>query len=95
MSDTDKKLFIPASELKSTTGVIYMITLVIGVSASFIAYSYFVTPLALAATIPLSVYYGGIFAISFLWVGITKLINKYWLQNKLISKGEILCSSNL
>lgn len=86
---TKPGLYIEIKDLNLATQVQYMIGLALGLAGTYTLLGKYLVPLVIAGTIPMSVFYVATIGVAILWVGIIKLINKYWLQNKLIEKGTL------
>ena len=86
---TKPGLYIEIKDLNLATQVQYMIGLALGLAGTYTLLGKSLVPLVIAGTIPMSVFYVATIGVAILWVGIIKLINKYWLQNKLIEKGTL------
>lgn len=83
-------LYVDISELDSMNQYIYLFGLGMGIASTYLVLGHFILPLITAGALSMTMFYGITIGVAVLWVGIIKLFNKYWLQNKLIDKG-ILC----
>lgn len=91
MSTDNKKpgLYIEIQDLNLATQVQYMLGLALGIAGSYTLLGKYIVPLVLAGAVSMTTFYVSTIFLAILWVGIIKLINKYWLQNKLIQKGSV------
>ena len=85
--EKDKKLFVNFEVLNTKTKAFYSFMLVLGISASYALLGHFVLPLYIAGQMALYTYMLINIGISVLWVGLINIINRFILQDKLISKG--------
>lgn len=83
----DKKLFVSFEAINTKTKLFYSFMLVLGISASYALLGYYIYPLYAAGQMALYVYILINAGISVLWVGLINIINRFVLQDKLISEG--------
>lgn len=81
------KLFINYEVINSPAKVFYSIMLTLMISLSYFTLSYYIFPAVIAGTVSTAMYMFYNAVIAGLWVGIIKVVNKFWLQDKLINSG--------
>ncbi len=82
-------LYLDISELDSMNQYIYLFGLGIGITSTYLVLGHFILPMIAAGAISMPMFYGITIGVAVLWLGLVKLFNKYWLQNKLIDKGTL------
>lgn len=83
-------IYLDIKDLDLATQVQYLLGLAIGIAGTYTLLGKYLVPLVVSGAVSMSVFYGATILVAIVWVGIIKLINKYWLQQRLIEKG-ILC----
>lgn len=83
-------LFLDANEFVSIQKSLYSLAYVGGISISYLLLSLHVVPMLFTGAMSISIYCLIHFGVALAWVGIGYLIKKFLLQDKLITKGELV-----
>lgn len=82
-----KTLFINFEEIDTKAKAFYSFALVLGISISFALVGYYIYPLYVSGQIALHMYLLANAGVSVVWVALINIINKFVLQDKLITRG--------